>query len=76
MRLTIAPQTRAAIDIFRPISARRQAIPSPGGSRPPSCPWSPARSAPAHIGRGAARSCRSAEASPCGRRCPAFPHRR
>jgi hypothetical protein len=49
---------------------------SPGESRPPSCPWSPARSAPARIGQGGARSCRSAATSPYARRCPACPPRR
>ena len=74
------PQAAAALrgrrNRSQPVSARRQAIPSPGGSRPPSCPWSPARSAPARIGPDAARSCRSAAASPCGRRCRGYPRRR
>src|SRR6516164_1665571 len=45
---------------FGSFSARRDlASPFPGGFRPPSFPWSPARTEPAHIGRGAVPSCQT-----------------
>src|ERR1700744_5412754 len=46
------------------------ANPSPAGSRPPSCPWSPARNEPEHIVRDGVPSCRSGGVFPCGQRCP------
>jgi len=49
-------------------------IRSPDESPRPSCPWSPARNAPAHIGRGAVRSCRSGAGFPYARKCQACPH--
>jgi hypothetical protein len=47
-----------------------------GGFRPPSCPWSPARTAPGRIARAGARPFRSAGASPYAQKCPRFPHRK
>jgi hypothetical protein len=58
------------------INEKLPAIRLRDGSRPPSCPWSRARSGPAHTGRGGVRSYRNGAGSPCGRRCPACPRHR
>ena len=50
-----------------------RAAPLRAALRPPSSLWVRVRSGPERSGRGAARRCRSAAASPCERRCPGCP---